>query len=444
MPVTIIPDVTLGTMNLKHARAVAGLFALPEPVEAADFPLKGNINRAAYLISAGAPPGRRDYILQQLNPGVFKRPETVMEGMIACLDAQRNAVDAGLLPPGAHWEVPRLIPTKDGRNYLKLAGEDGVRCWRMMTRIGESQSCKSLQEAADPAARLRMAAEAGRGLALFGALTSGMDASRLRRTLPGYRDTPLYYAQLDSVLHGSRTLSDAAPFLPADPGARESTQEHFLVRAEEQAFRLRLADPRVRRSICLALEYRSFAQTLCRALESGNLKTVTVHGDPKLENFLFDSRTGGVKSLVDLDTVMPHTWLSDWGDMARSLVNQAGETETDLGRVGADPEIFRAAAGGFLAAARHVPGGEAALMADAVGIMALELGVRFLADYLRGDTYFRLEPADPRDKNKTRALVQFRLFEDVQSRLGELRRIVEGLLRENRERECAASAVRQH
>ena len=64
-------------------------------------------------------------------------------------------------------------------------------------------------------------------------------------------------------------------------------------------------------------------------------------------------------------------------------------------------------------------------MADAAQIMALELGVRFLADYLRGDSYFRLGPADPRDLNKTRALVQFCVFERLRRNAASLTRSIE-------------------
>ena len=93
-------------------------------------------------------------------------------------------------------------------------------------------------------------------------------------------------------------------------------------------------------------------------MESGRIRRLAIHGDTKLDNFLFSTRTGRVKALVDLDTIMPHTWLADWGDMVRSLVNVAGEKERDLSRVRVDMDVYRAVARGFLATAREVtPGG---------------------------------------------------------------------------------------
>jgi len=166
----------------------------------------------------------------------------------------------------------------------------------------------------------------------------------------------------------------------------------------------------------IAFEQKPFALTLMQGLTSGRLKISAIHGDTKLENFLFSKRTGKAKSLIDLDTIMPHTWLSDWGDMVRSLVNAAGEKERDIQKIEVDMEVFQAVARGFLGAARSISSEEAGLMIEAAQIMSLELGIRFLADYIRGDNYFRLSAADPPDLNKTRALVQFAVFEKLQDK----------------------------
>jgi len=411
--------------SLKAARHIAALFDLPGVLEVADFAGKGNINQQTYLVCAG-PSGRRaEYLLQRLNPAVFTQPRSVMAAMIACLEAQQKALAEGRLREGEEWETIRLIPTRQGQAFLEIEDGTEVRCWRMMARIHPAQAYKSLREIADTGRRLRVALEAGKGLALFGALTSGMDPARLRSPLPGYRDTDLYYAQLHSILEGCRTEGDAAPFLPTDAGLRMSTGRHFLVQLGSGEYRRRRSDPQMRPLIALALEQKPFARTLARGLESGAIKKVIVHGDTKLDNFLFNPVTGNVRALVDLDTIMPHTWLSDWGDMTRSLVNIAGERETDPEKVEASLEIFGAMARGFLRSARPIAPREIGLMADAPQIMALELGVRFLTDYLRGDSYFQPGPADPSDLNKTRAMVQFRLFERLLEKADRLRRVIE-------------------
>jgi hypothetical protein len=411
-------------MNLKLAHVIASLFDLSGPVEVFDFPEKGNINRESYLVSAGSPSDRADYILQKLNSSVFKKPAAIMHAMIACIEAQRKAISEGALQKDEEWEAIRLIPTREGALFLETAGDDGPSCWRMMARIAQTRPYKSLREIPGPRIRLQAAEEAGRGLALFGTLTAGMNPLQTHCPLPGYRDTDLYFDQLFSVLAGNRAPTEAISFLPADPELRQSTEEHFLIQVGAEEYRRRLEEPLVGRCIDLALEHKSHALKLAQGLRSGDLKTVVIHGDTKLENFLFSNRTGKAIALVDLDTIMPHTWLSDWGDMARSLINPAGERETDLARVTVDLEVFKSAARGFLSAARHTTDHEVALMADAVQIMSLELGVRFLADYLRGDTYFRLGSEDSPNLNKTRALVQFRLFENVRANTGRIESII--------------------
>jgi hypothetical protein len=408
--------------KLERALHIASCFDLAPPLEVRDFPEKGNINQLTFLVVAGSSNSRTQYLLQLLNPGVFIQPHAVMRAMIACIQAQQRALSKGVLG-NEEWETIQLVPTRDGKDYLEISGE----CWRAMLRIPQAHTYRNLQQVPDPRTRLRVAEEAGRGLALFGNLTAGMDGSRVGIPLPGYRDTALYYSQLRSALAGCRSASEAEPYLPADPVLRGSTAHHFLIHIDPAEYRRRLEDPQLREFVKLALDQQPFGLTLARKLESGELTRVVIHGDTKLDNFLFSTRTGRVKALVDLDTIMSHTWLSDWGDMVRSLVNIAGEREANLDRIAVDLEVLGALARGYLGSTRTADPGEIALMAEAPQIMALELGVRFLADYLRGDSYFKLMPGEPLDLNKTRALVQFRLFERLRSQADATRQIIKSL-----------------
>lgn len=410
---------------LALAARVASLFDLQSPVEAYDFAEKGNINSHTFEIHAGRAGTERDLLLQRINHQVFTRPISVMAAMMACIDAQVE--QAARRKGDLDWEAICLVPTRAGAPYLRLVDRRGSSVWRLMVKIPDCRTYKSLSEVADHAERLRVAEEAGRGLAIYGDLTAGIDASRLESPLPGYRDTRNYYSQLKSVLHGSATLEDAAQFLPEDEVLRESTQQHFLLHLPPERYRQRMNDPDLQRFIELAVGEEPFAMTLQRELEAGRIRTVAIHGDTKLDNFLFSTQTGRVKALVDLDTIMPQTWLADWGDMVRSLVNVAGEKEADMARVQVDMEIFEALARGFLSTASEITGEEAALILDAPQIIAIELGVRFLADYLRGDSYFTPGPADPPDINKVRAMVQFTLFERMRDQQEAARRCISGM-----------------
>ncbi len=396
------------------AARIASRFAAPGPIEAYDFPDKGNINQHTFLISGGPASERQEFLLQCINQQVFTRPATVMAAMIACLEAQRRGLAAGLLPPDQEWEAITLVPTRQGQAFLEFENRRGQTWWRLMAKIEGCRTFKSLGEVSDRADQLALAEQAGRGLAIYGDLTADMDTSGLVSPLPGYRNTRVYFDQLHSVLLGNCTLEDAAPLLPVDPIVRQSTEQHFLVHLPPEEGQRRAEDPELRHFVELARSRHEFGLTLLHKMETGAIRTLAIHGDTKLDNFLFSRDTGKVKALVDLDTIMPHTWLADWGDMVRSLVNVAGEKERDLRRIVVDMDIYRALAKGFLTAARKVLSAEVELMADAVEIIALELGIRFMTDYLRGDTYFKLSPTDPPDLNKVRGMAQLTLFERLQ------------------------------
>lgn len=417
--------VIANTVNmLNQVSPVASLFDIPTPVKVLDFPRKGNINQQTYWIKAGSPTHQSEYLLQLLNPGIFTQPHSVMDAMISCICAQEAALAEDFKGNSLEWETLRLIPTKEGNSYLEIADPEGGKCWRMMVYIQATNTFKSLREIPDERSRLFIAEEAGRGLAIFGALTARMDPSKILSPLPGYRDTDLYYNQLQSVLAGHRSSEEATAYLPSDAILRHSTESLFYTHLKLEEYQRRLSDPCLRRCIDLALKHQTYALTLALGLQDGKLKRTVIHGDTKLENFLFSNTTGKIRALVDLDTIMPHTWLSDWGDMIRSLINIVGERETNLENIHINLEIFEAAAKGYLSAAHPDAIQEVELMADAPQIMALELGVRFLADYLRGDNYFAIGPQDPPDINKTRALVQFCVFDKLRQNADFMRRCI--------------------
>jgi len=391
--------------SLDHIRWVARRFQIPSPVSVAPFPGRGNINLHTYCVQAGG----QAFLLQKVNSEVFTMPHRVMGGMLASLEAQGHALEAGRGDAG--WEPIRLIPTTAGDPYLDLTDETGWSVWRMMVHIPASVSYKSLGEIRNRNEQLRLAEEAGRGLAIYSDLTTDIDPSGIDGSLPGYRDTGLYYAQFHSVMAGNRTLDQARNALPEDAIVRSSTAQLFLVSLSDQEYYRRLLDPDLRPFIKLVQVQEPFTMGLWSALERGNIRKTLIHGDTKLENFLFCSKTGRVKSLVDLDTIMPFTWLADYGDMLRSLVNVAGEKERDIDKVVIDRDVYEAVAKGFLEAAKNVTEAEVEMMVFSVEAITLELGLRFLTDYLRGDTYFQLAKGDPEDLNKVRAMVQLRLYQ---------------------------------
>jgi hypothetical protein len=386
-------------VTLEEAAKVAAHFQIPQPFEVIDFEGKGNINLDTLLVRAGD----TRYLMQRINPDVFPLPDRVMSGMVQSLAAQRAAVDRGHQNADG-WRVPELVESHEGTLFVDLDGT-----WRMMSFIEGTRSFKSLAELPE-AERLRAAHEVGRGLAIYSDLTSTIDSQSVPVSLPGYRNSELYFNQLHAALMGADSFEQVADRIPTEEEVRQSTERHFYRALSPQDWEARRNDPELELFIDLALEYESLALEMQRLRETGVIRQTAIHGDTKLENFLFCQNTGRVVSLVDLDTIMPHSWLADWGDMVRSLANVAGEKETDLSKIAVDEEVYAAVLEGFLTTATSCTPEEVRLMPQAVQVIALELGVRFLADYLRGDTYFMLTPDDPRELNKVRAMVQLTLF----------------------------------
>lgn len=384
-------------------RWVVDQFAIEGEPRIAPFPGRGNINLHTYEVMADG----AEYLLQKVNSDVFAMPYRVMKGLVMSVNAQASALETSKVE---NWVPIQLVKTRRGKDFLDLTDEHGWSVWRLMHRIPNSRSYKSLSELPSRAEQLRVAYEMGRGLAIYSDLTSSIDPSGVEGSLPGYRDTGLYYRQFHSVMDGNRSMGDAATYLPDDPILRTSTGPHFLVAISESEAESRKNDPELRPYIELVQEQEPFAMALWTAIAQGRIRETLIHGDTKIENFLFDTETGNVKALVDLDTIMSFTWLADWGDMLRSLVNVAGEKETNLSKVTVDTDVYRAVTEGFLATATEVTGQEVSMMVSSVQAIALELGLRFLTDYLKGDTYFQLGEDDPKDLNRTRAMVQLTLY----------------------------------
>lgn len=399
------------------ARVIASQFQVGNIAHVERFRERGNINLHTFHIETDL----GHFLLQRLNTDVFAYPERVMESMQKWTDCQRSALAHR---PEITWEPITLIPTADDRPFLRFRIGGILNVWRMMRQIPDVTTFKSLSEVPSREAQLALAEQVGRGLALNADLTADLQTTSIRPSLPGYRDTHGYYAQFESVLAGHRELD--AVLLPNDEEVRAATAACYTLSpllGDAEAENRRL-NPELRPYLELITEAKEHVLTLADGVRSGWLRCTAIHGDTKIDNFLFDRQTLGVRSLIDLDTIMPYTWLADWGDCVRSLCNVAGEKERDLARVQVDQEIYGAVAAGFLGTTERAKPEEVALMVDAVEIIALELGLRFLTDYLRGDNYFSLSSDDPQDLNLVRGKVQLTLYQ----RLREARPRLEALV----------------
>ena len=336
-------------------------------------PLPGGHINASWRVATGA---GADFLLQRLNGTVFPAPERVMENVARVTAHQAAAKFAGR----GTLEPLRLVATRDGHQWLEEAGST----WRMFAWVAGAHALQR----ADSADRVR---EAARAFGEFGRLLADYDGAPLHRTIAGFHDTGRYL----------QLLKDAE--------RRDRARRAGAVRAE----------------LAAVWEEQSRAAGLSAAIAGGAVPVRIAHHDAKLSNVLFDEATGAARCVVDLDTVMPGSLLFDFGDLVRSMTSPTDEDEPDPGTVGVRRELFAAVAGGFLQELRAVlTAAERQLLVAAGLAITYEQAVRFLADYLDGDRYYRVSDAE---QNLRRARTQLRLLGTLAAQRAELERLVAGL-----------------
>lgn len=373
----------------EHLLPVVEAFFGGEVPEVRPFDRPGNINLDVFRVDF---PGR-EFLLQRLNTEVFRFPERVFQNAAAWMQAQRQSTVAT-------WQTMEFAPTVDGQPFFRSPSGE---YWRVIPLLPSVVTYSNLADAGERSAQLNTAEQVGIGLANVTRYASSLRADDFQPSLPGYRNTAGYLAQFRAVW-----TREPERYLPTDPELRASTEaSYFVYRSDGYAER------RAKLEAFAAMTDRIEDEIV--AFWRKFPATGVIHGDTKLENFLFDQATGRVRSLIDLDTVMAGHWLMDWADLIRSLVNVAGEKAKSLDAVKIDAEVYRAAQSGFLENYREASQDERAAMTVAPRFLAFEQALRFLTDYLRGDNYYRLSASDAPDLNLQKGLVQLRLFEEFAS-----------------------------
>ncbi len=320
-----------------------------------------------YLCEFGDGGDIRKYILQRINAAVFRHPEQVMENVEVVTTHIVSRLHAeGVQDPYAI--TPVLIPTQHGRSFHR---DDLGAYWRMLHYIEAGTVFDKVKD-------VRHAFEVGRGLGRFQSLVSDLPPERLHDTLPGFHHTPEYLKEFDDAVN-------------ADVRNRAAS-----INAE----------------IAFVSGRRLLAPVLTDLMNSGLIPVRVVHNDPKVNNVLIHTVTGEALCMIDLDTVKPGIVHFDFGDCVRSATNSAGEDAEDLSKVGLNLPLFEAVASGYLReASDFLTEKEIEMLPASVVVITFELGLRFLIDHLRGDTYFRINYPG---HNLHRARVQFKLLESIE------------------------------
>nr|WP_093189091.1 aminoglycoside phosphotransferase family protein [Thiocapsa sp. KS1] len=353
--------------TLAALATIAEAFEIPSPVVAIEPYGRGLINDT-FRVAAG---GTR-YVLQRINGAVFPDPLRIMSN-IQALDRTAR------LHPDLGFRVPALIATRAGDAGLRAP--DGS-VWRLMTLIEDAVSLHRIEEP-------EQAREVGRLLGRFHTLLQSLPAEVLGVTLPGFHDTPAYLARFLSVLARLE-------------GARN--------------------DPQIETGIRFALDRQALARRLADARDRGEIPVRVIHGDPKLDNILFDRDSGRALALIDLDTLQPGLILHDIGDCLRSCCNRSGESADGRTAVAFDLAVAEPILRAYAEQTRAwLSAEEIALIPEAIRLMPFELGLRFLTDHLEGDRYFKV--AEP-GENLRKAGIQFALVRDIEGKAEDIRAMV--------------------
>ncbi len=168
----------------------------------------------------------------------------------------------------------------------------------------------------------------------------------------------------------------------------------------------------VAKEIEFVLQRESFIHTLMDLYEEGKLPLKVTHNDTKLNNIMIDNTSRKAICVIDLDTVMPGFSVNDYGDSIRFGASTGAEDEPDLSKVNFDLELYEIYTKGFLEGCNgSLSETEIAMLPVGAKMMTLECGIRFLTDYLQGDTYFRTHREG---QNLDRARTQFKLVADME------------------------------
>lgn len=311
-------------------------------------------------------------VLQRINHQIFSNPVALMEN-IERVTLHLAAQLAG--QPDAARRVLHLIPTREGKRWYR---DEAGNYWRAYWYIDRARSLETVEST-------EQAFQAARAFGHFQCALADLPAPRLYDTIPDFHHTPKRFAALEAAIK-------------ADP----------VQRAKD-----------VQAEIEFALAHKPIASVL---LDAALPERVT-HNDTKVNNVLLDEATGEGICVVDLDTVMPGLALYDFGDMVRTATSPAPEDELDLSKVEMQFPMFEALVRGYLeSAGSFLTKEEKALLAFSGKLITFEVGIRFLTDYLNGDTYFKVHRTH---HNLDRCRTQFKLVESIERQEAAMNRLVE-------------------
>ncbi len=321
----------------------------------------------------------KEFILQRININVFKEPEKMMDNIACVTEFLREKIVAEGGNPDR--ETVTVIKTTDGKSSYRVDDDNVFRVYKYIdgTKTVEEGTKEDLYRA-------------GIGFGRFQRLLGDYPAETLYETIENFHNTPKRVQALEEAVK-------------ADIVGRVAS---------------------VREEIDFVRECAAFASVVTDGIQDGTIPLRVTHNDTKINNILFDAKTGDAICVIDLDTVMPGSALYDFGDALRIGASTAAEDETNLDIVNFDTETFEYFARGYLGEmGSRLTEKEIELLPFSAKLLTFECGTRFLTDHLNGDTYFKIHREH---HNLDRARNQFKLVRDIIKKEEKMKEIIKKLI----------------
>ena len=334
----------------------------------------GHIN-TTYLVTTN----KSKYTLQMINTKIFTDVEGLMSNIDKVTNFLRNkASEKGKDPSRVTLE---FLDTIEGKKYAFL--ED--HAYRMYKYIDGVYTIEKME---DPQSFYYSGIAFGK----FARDLSDFDASLLVETIKNFHNTVSRYNDFELAVKNN--ASGRAPL--------------------------------VDKEIKFIKERKAFTSLFVDKLADGSLPLRVTHNDTKLNNVLMDNETGKPVAVIDLDTVMPGSYLYDFGDAIRFGATKAAEDEKDLSLVNFEIDLFEKFAQGYLEkCGEFLTPTEIEMLPYASIMLTLECGMRFLGDYINGDVYFKIHRED---HNLDRARTQLKLVADMENQIDSMKAVINKIM----------------
>lgn len=345
-------------MNMTELQNVTSRFPQIKEIKGIQALQSGLINRT-YLVETNGPD---NYILQQINHHVFTNVE-LLQHNIECVTRHIRAKLIARGEPDIERKVLHFLPTTEGKTYHF----DGTHYWRTCVYIRDSYT----QTKVTPDTAYLVGLKFGEFEAMLADLPE-----KLEETIPDFHNMEFRMQQLREAIR-------------TDQAGRKGKVQDLIDALERDADDMCAAE---------------------RLYRAGKLPKRICHCDTKVSNMLFDAE-GKVLCIIDLDTVMPSFVFSDFGDFLRTAASTAAEDEPDTEKIHFNMNIFRTFTRGYLeSASAFLTPLEIEMLPYAVRLFPYMQAVRFLTDYLNGDTYY--QTAYP-EHNYVRTRAQYKLYQET-------------------------------